>query len=60
MEGFLFNGIWITDPFMDETGRFPVDPKEYYGMDEELKRLGVKPLRHPTDVDTSTLPKGEF
>ena len=33
MEGFLFNGIWITDPFMDETGRFSVDPKEYYGID---------------------------
>ena len=33
MQGFLFNGIWITDPFMDETGRFSVDPKEYYGVD---------------------------
>lgn len=21
----------IYDPFMDETGRFPVDPVEYYG-----------------------------
>tara|TARA_R100000353_G_scaffold41718_8_gene33134 strand:- start:2058 stop:2180 length:123 start_codon:yes stop_codon:yes gene_type:complete len=29
---FEFNGIWITDPYMDETGRFPVDPVEYYGV----------------------------
>ena len=32
---FEFNGIWITDPFMDETGRFPVDPVEYYGVDPQ-------------------------
>ena len=32
---FEFNGIWITDPFMDETGRFPVDPVEYYDVDPE-------------------------
>ena len=32
---FEFNGIWITDPFMDETGRFPVDSVEYYGVDPE-------------------------
>ena len=32
---FEFNGIWITDPFMDETGRFSVDPVEYYGVDPE-------------------------
>lgn len=30
---FLWDGIWITDPTMDETGRFEVDPKEYYGVD---------------------------
>ena len=30
-----FNGIWITDPYMDETGRFPVDPIEYYGVDPQ-------------------------
>ena len=32
---FEFNGIWITDPCMDETGRFPVDPVEYYGVNPE-------------------------
>ena len=29
--GFAYNGIWITDPTLDETGRFTVDPSEYYG-----------------------------
>ena len=32
---FEFNGIWITDPYMDETGRFPVAPVEYYGVNPE-------------------------
>ena len=32
---FEFNGIWITDPYMDETGRFPVDPIEYYGVEPD-------------------------
>lgn len=30
-QGFLFNGVWITDPTLDETGRFTVDPSTYYG-----------------------------
>tara|TARA_B100000029_G_C17283209_1_gene854199 strand:+ start:551 stop:805 length:255 start_codon:yes stop_codon:yes gene_type:complete len=29
--GFEFEGMWVTDPSMDETGRFKVDPVEYYG-----------------------------
>lgn len=29
--GFDFNGIFITDPNLDETGRFSVNPLEYYG-----------------------------
>jgi hypothetical protein len=29
---FFWYGLLITDPTMDETGRFPVDPKEYYGV----------------------------
>ena len=29
--GFEFDGMYITDAFMDETGRFEVDPVEYYG-----------------------------
>lgn len=30
--GFEFDGHWITNPFWDETGRFPVDPVEHYGQ----------------------------
>ncbi len=30
-KGFEHNGVWITDPFYDETGRFEVNPVEYYG-----------------------------
>jgi hypothetical protein len=30
--GFEFEGTYITDPSMDETGRFEVDPIEYYGQ----------------------------
>ena len=29
---FKFEGTCITDPFIDETGRFPVDPIEYYKL----------------------------
>ena len=30
--GFDIAGIFITDPFMSECGRFAVDPVEYYGL----------------------------
>jgi len=43
--GFYFNyvnqsngnqhQIFITDPFLDVTGRFDVDPITYYGVDNE-------------------------
>lgn len=29
---FEFNGVWIEDPYLDETGRFEVDPVTYYGV----------------------------
>lgn len=29
--GFDFDGMWITDPKLDATGRFFVDPFVYYG-----------------------------
>ena len=32
-EGFEYEGIWITDPYLSECGRFEVNPKEYYGVD---------------------------
>ena len=30
--GFTHNGIWITDPFVSECGRFPKAPIKYYGL----------------------------
>ena len=32
MLGFDFEGTYILDPTMDETGRYPVDPKKYYNL----------------------------
>lgn len=29
---FEWNNYWICNPYLDETGRFEVDPEEYYGM----------------------------
>jgi hypothetical protein len=28
---FEHEGVWITDRFLDVTGRFEVEPLEYYG-----------------------------
>jgi hypothetical protein len=30
-DGFLFKGVWITDPALDETLQERVNPWEYYG-----------------------------
>ena len=30
--GFEFNDTWITDIYMDESGRFEVDPTTYYNI----------------------------
>ena len=35
---FEYEGVWITDPTLDETGRFEVNPVEYYG-ETYLKQL---------------------
>ena len=32
MTTFSFDGFEIHNPYWDETGRFPVDPAEYYGQ----------------------------
>tara|TARA_B100001250_G_C19768594_1_gene775979 strand:- start:692 stop:871 length:180 start_codon:yes stop_codon:yes gene_type:complete len=32
VKGFVFNEFFITDPYTDETGRFDVNPSEYYGL----------------------------
>lgn len=38
-----YEGMTITNPYMDETGRFEVDPKIYYGLTEdELKVFKTK------------------
>ena len=34
-KGFLYEGIWITDPTLSECGRFEVDPITYYGLTQE-------------------------
>ena len=34
---FEYKGVWITNPTLDETGRFEVNPVEYYG--ETLQNL---------------------
>ena len=35
MEITTFQGIAITNPFYDETGRFLVDPYKYYKLSKE-------------------------
>lgn len=46
MLGFERNGVIITNPDVDETGRFPVDYKEYYGLTkkqaEEMRKENCK------------------
>jgi hypothetical protein len=32
MLGFEFDGQYIVDPTMDETGRYPVDGQKYYNI----------------------------
>ena len=31
--GFYYHGVWIFDIYLDETGRFKVDPEKYYNID---------------------------
>ena len=33
--GFNYDNTFITDPYIDMTGRYEVDPKEYYNLSEE-------------------------
>jgi len=40
--GDFSHNIFITDPYYDVTGRFKVDPKEYYDLtDEFLERFNL-------------------
>ena len=42
MLGFDFEGTYILDPTMDETGRYPVDPIKYYGLNNYQLSAMVK------------------
>lgn len=40
-KGFEYNGVWISNPYMSECGRFEVNPITYYGLTEkELNEIG--------------------
>ena len=41
MPGFDYQGTWITDPTLDETGSVEVNPSEYYGEAYEKYLQGV-------------------
>jgi len=34
--GFEHDGVWITDIYYDETGRYEVDPREYYNINFKI------------------------
>ena len=42
MLGFEFNGTYIVDPTLDETGRFPVSATTYYKISTKDKNRMIK------------------
>ena len=46
-KGFMVEGTFITDPFLSECGRYPVDPIKHYGLTKsqlkDFKHLKPKP-----------------
>ena len=42
MLGFEFNGTYIVDPTLDETGRFPVSATTYYKITNKQKNRMIK------------------
>ena len=42
MLGFEFNGTYIVDPTLDETGRFPVSAITYYKITNKQKNRMIK------------------
>jgi len=42
MLGFEFNGTYIVDPTLDESGRFPVSAKVYYKISTKDKNRMIK------------------
>ena len=51
--GFMFEGVFITDPTTDESNRFSVNPIEYYGQAylDWLEVQASKPLPEPSKVE---------
>jgi len=57
-EGFETDGMWIENPFWDESGRDEVDPEEHYG--DAFKKSGLaKRLRWGESSDYDGLPLTE-
>jgi hypothetical protein len=42
MLGFEFNGTYIVDPTLDESGRFPVSATTYYKITKNQKNKMIK------------------
>ena len=42
IKGFYFKKIFVTDPYVDETGRFDVNPREYYGLTNKQLEILAK------------------
>ena len=42
--GFTHNGVWITDPFVSECGRFQADPIKDYGLTDKQVALFAEEL----------------
>jgi len=57
-EGFETDGMWIENPFWDESGRDEVDPEEHYG-DAFTKSALAKRLRWGESSDYDGLPLNE-
>ena len=53
MKSFVYEDTYITDPTLDETGRYPVDPKKYYNLTDsqikEMKETNLPLLEKNTD-----------
>jgi len=53
MKSFVYEDTYITDPTLDETGRYPVDPKKYYNLTdsqvEEMRKVNLPILEKDTD-----------
>lgn len=51
MDMFEHQGVTITNPFVDETGNWSVDPINHYGIDNIVKAI--------VDISAKAIPGGE-